>query len=304
MPYNNSDYHSGIKSNFPDAEYRDILKTSKELFSCVVFSADEEKIIDTHYHDYIELIYVTVGSLDVTINKENYSLIAGDMIVIIPSDVHKIVAHKGARYIVLQTETNFIFASILSNTDLHYSMPYTLSKIENARYFSAKQLDTTQIPRLIYFCTEEYAKKDNFYKLAFRSAMSAIALLVFRFWDENKIEFETQSDNTGLPRLSNVLKEIDTNYSKDLTAEEMAEIAGMSYSYFSRFFKNTMGHTFSEYLNSVRIRAAERLLLETDIPIADIAAAVGFSNTSYFIVQFKRQLHITPKKYRSNYSEK
>ena len=76
---------------------------------------------------------------------------------------------------------------------------------------------------------------------------------------------------------------------------------GMSSSYFSRFFNSAVGMGFTEYLNFVRINEAERLIVSTDVTIADIAVQVGFANTSYFITQFKKQFHSSPKKYRQQY---
>lgn len=95
---------------------------------------------------------------------------------------------------------------------------------------------------------------------------------------------------------------INERYADDLSAEEMAQIAGMSYSYFSRYFKSTVGLSYSEYLNAVRIKASEKLLIDSDLSVADIATAVGFSNTSYYIAQFKKQLHMTPKRYKNSFS--
>ena len=90
----------------------------------------------------------------------------------------------------------------------------------------------------------------------------------------------------------------------NLTSEEMAELVGMSYSYFSRFFKNTMNVTFSEYLNRKRIDEGEALLRGTEMSVADIAEAIGYSNASYFISQFKKRRMMTPKKYRIRYGSR
>ena len=183
-------------------------------------------------------------------------------------------------------------------------MPYTLSIHNEARLFKASVVDSTDIPKYIYNIVSEYSERNKFYTLAIRSYFSSIALYVFRHWD--KILSETNEARRDMteedPRLSKVIAVINERYSDDLTAEEMAKTAGMSYSYFSRYFKATVGLSYSEYLNSVRIKASEKLLIDSDLSVADIAVRVGFSNTSYYIAQFKKQLHMTPKRYKNSFS--
>jgi len=59
-----------------------------------------------------------------------------------------------------------------------------------------------------------------------------------------------------------------------------------------------MGISFVEYLNSVRINAAYKLLLETDMRIIDIANASGFGNVKSFYLMFKKQFQLSPQQYR------
>ena len=62
--------------------------------------------------------------------------------------------------------------------------------------------------------------------------------------------------------------------------------------------------SFNDYLNHIRIREAEKLLISTTFSVTEIASSVGFCTTSYFIKQFKEHLQISPKQYRKNYLTK
>ena len=62
-----------------------------------------------------------------------------------------------------------------------------------------------------------------------------------------------------------------------------------------KFFKNTMGTTFTEYLNDYRLTMASRLLISSEASILDIAAEVGFDNLSYFNRLFKKRFYVTPQ---------
>lgn len=303
MAFRYSDFFHNITTHFPDASFENIKESSKELFCCAVRNYGNGDC-DEHYHEYIELIYVVASSMEIRVNHHDYTLNSGDFLVIIPGDVHSIVCNKGCRYVVLQADTDFVFASVLSNSEIHYVMPYTLSIHREARLFRASEVDYTDIPKYIYNIVSEYSERHKFYTLAIRSYFSAIALHVFRQWDillseSNDVRHDMVEED---PRLARVITQINERYSEDITAEEMAKVAGMSYSYFSRYFKSTIGLSYSEYLNSVRIKASEKLLIDSDFSVADIADKVGFSNTSYYIAQFKRQLHMTPKRYRNSFS--
>ena len=69
-----------------------------------------------------------------------------------------------------------------------------------------------------------------------------------------------------------------------------------------KYFKNTMGTSFIDYLNEYRLTMASRLLLSSESSILDIAAEVGFDNLSYFNRIFKKRFEMTPSAYRKKYT--
>jgi YesN/AraC family two-component response regulator len=102
-------------------------------------------------------------------------------------------------------------------------------------------------------------------------------------------------------RLQIVFDYIENNYQNDITSLDMANLIHLSYSYFSRLFKKIMKRSFSDYLNYVRILKAEKLLTTSDLNITEIAMAVGFTTSSYFIQQFKQYKEISPKQFQLKY---
>ena len=85
-----------------------------------------------------------------------------------------------------------------------------------------------------------------------------------------------------------------------MTIAQMAELAGFSESHFMRYFKETMGTSFIEYLKDYRLTMAARLLQSSEDSILNISAEVGFDNLSYFNRSFKARYGITPRQYRKN----
>lgn len=87
------------------------------------------------------------------------------------------------------------------------------------------------------------------------------------------------------------------NFNKTITLEEVAEVANMNASAFSRFFKRINNKTFSRYISEIRIGYACKLLLEDRFNISAICYESGFNNISNFNRQFKLIMNCTPSVY-------
>lgn len=81
------------------------------------------------------------------------------------------------------------------------------------------------------------------------------------------------------------------------------EIAGALYvngNYLARVFKKETGRTLLWYHNAVRCEKAKRLLSESDLPVSEIGAAVGFASSAHFTHLFKKMTGIAPSAWRAN----
>lgn len=86
----------------------------------------------------------------------------------------------------------------------------------------------------------------------------------------------------------------------NLHIDDLAKELGVSSITLGSLFKYNTGIPFYKYVNDVRLRQSERLLLETDIPIIEISHSVGILNYTYFFTLFKKKHHVSPKIYREN----
>lgn len=98
--------------------------------------------------------------------------------------------------------------------------------------------------------------------------------------------------------LSTIYEYIMENFSRRITLNEVAKIANMNPSSFSRFFKRANKKSLSSYLSELRIGYACKLLLEHDMTISSICFKSGFSNVSNFNRQFKSSKKYSPSQYR------
>jgi len=103
-------------------------------------------------------------------------------------------------------------------------------------------------------------------------------------------------------RIGTVIKFIKDNLTnKDITVDQLAKKAYMSTSHFHKQFKNTLGVSPIDYINSEKIKFAKKLIKESkDVRMSEIAYKSGFNNTSYFNRQFKKMEMMTPAQFKSS----
>lgn len=99
-------------------------------------------------------------------------------------------------------------------------------------------------------------------------------------------------------RFTKIKEYIHQNFDKDISLPEVASMVNMAVTTFCNFFKENYRITFVEYLNSVRIGHACKLLSEKDVNIVDVAYECGFNNLANFNRQFKKYKEMTPSQYR------
>ncbi|MEO9891291.1 AraC family transcriptional regulator [Aurantibacter sp.] len=112
---------------------------------------------------------------------------------------------------------------------------------------------------------------------------------------------ENMIDDT---RIGMVIKYIKDNLTdKAISVDHLAEKACLSASHFHKKFKNTLGISPIDYINSEKIKFAKKLIKESkDFTIAEIAYKSGFNNTSYFNRQFKKMELMTPQQFKNSIS--
>jgi AraC-like DNA-binding protein len=108
-------------------------------------------------------------------------------------------------------------------------------------------------------------------------------------------------DMTHLPvdePLDQLLTFIRENLSSELRIRDLAEMSNLSVRQLERIFQTVFGMSPRKYITKLRIRVAVRLLLETNLPLDHIALETGFCDQSALTYYFRRELGVTPYKFR------
>lgn len=109
---------------------------------------------------------------------------------------------------------------------------------------------------------------------------------------------DVASDSRRVLKVKNYISE---HYTQDIRLSELAEIAGMSPSAFSRFFKLHTGRNLTDYIIDMRLGFASRMLVDSTNSVAEICYSCGFNNLSNFNRIFRKKKGCSPSKFRESY---
>ena len=123
--------------------------------------------------------------------------------------------------------------------------------------------------------------------------------LVMSLYFKTATEIANRMADLKIPLIENIKTYISENYhNPDLSLSLIAEHFNINPSYLSSYFKKSTGENFVNYVNTLRLENACRLLEEDDLQVNDIAYQVGYSSSSIFITNFKKMYGVTPGAYR------
>lgn len=145
---------------------------------------------------------------------------------------------------------------------------------------------------------EEFRRGGYGTTLAWRILTLQMLLLILRDCNLERIgKLELPRLNAD-ERIRHACLYLGENYTRSITVETAARIAGMSRSHFLTVFRRVTGSTFTEYLNRLRCRHAIELLRRNELPLDKIAPACGFSSVSNYYRAFRTEIKRRPGDYR------
>ena len=271
---------------------------------CILMTQNENKENrDLHYHDYTELLFGLEGTAEVCVNNRKYALSQGDMVIVHNHELHDVNGNGSpSAYIVIKFLPSILFTPEQTYSEYSYSLCLMQNTDTRQNFFYKDELLSTPIPALFTHAMAEWQGKKFGYELSLRADVTSIFLHILRKWhDKNMSENTVSAWQSEL--IQRAIVYIKENYA-ELDEQDCADALGVSTSYLSRIFKRGMKKSFVSYVNEVKIREAERMLLSTDMSITEIGECVGFSTSAYFIANFRSALGITPAQYRKNFKVK
>lgn len=168
------------------------------------------------------------------------------------------------------------------------SLPQIMRKIGFEGIESSKPVNTDELSSIfsaMFMLAGEYSKAEKCSELLYTYILTANRLM----------HGSQETVNDHIVRAASF---IENGFTHDLSLSEIAAAAGLSEQHFCRVFKRDTGMTPIEFLIKKRIAEAKALLRDTDLPVSEVAGAVGFTDRSYFTSVFRKYEGFSPSEYR------
>lgn len=252
--------------------------------------------VPLHWHDDMEIIYIKKGHGYVTVDFRQYKVSGSTIVLILPGQLHSIEQYDdlSMEYENIIFNINMLFARTEDTSSTDFLRPLLSGKILVPTVFTSISYHYDDISACIDACDEICKTKPEGYELFIKGKLFEFFYILSNRCREDR----TPRASKSLDKMKTVLKYIENNYMNKIMISDVAAVADFSESHFMRYFKETMGTSFIDYLREYRLTMAARLLLASDASVLSIAEEVGFDNLSYFNRAFKAQYGMTPSKYR------
>lgn len=233
-----------------------------------------------HLHNAVEIVLLLSGQSTALCDGKRYLLHSGDLFISFPWQVHGYENSHSCEAIVLEIPSAAqpaTFRDILSRT------------IPTLPLLRKESRTHTHIDTLIQMGFEERSRTEPI--------MQGFVLLIL-----GKLlpllSLRDISDCAATP-LQTILLYLNEHYTEPLTRTDIASAVGYSESYLSHLFSDLLHTTLSDYLLSLRLNDALRLLSGSEMTISQIAISLGFGTIRSFNRAFQKKMHTSPSAYRT-----
>jgi len=272
-------------------------------FPCSVLALSNPGwLFHPHWHDEIEILLAVNGPFDVTLDGEPSCLPPGGAVVVNSGELHAarflgegtgrlqlVVFHPELWLPVRQDDPTHDLVAALLRGDRRLPRLWRPDDPAHAGFLAT-------LRSVLDLGLRDEGPERN---LAMRGRL---CLLLADILERSRLQVARPVQDTGqrdrIDRIKAPLQRIQQQYPSDLSLAELARLANLSESHFSRLFRQVLGQSAIGYLVDYRLRQAALLLDATDARVTDIALDCGFSNLGYFVRRFKARYRMPPTAWR------
>ena len=276
-----------------------------EIFSCERVYDAESAWTELKTHDHIEIGMVIAGSGIHLVLDQAIPCKAGDIFVTPPNIPHRyFLEDKGEHLTVrcLRFFFNDLFegsSSFLENLRCCYGL---FNDGSVSAYAMLNRSMTEKISALYDAIECEITERKKSWRDAVSGNLALLLINVERYIDSSIKNNSSVSPNEWNTVLT-AIQIIKNNYGNaELTLGSIAETLGISKPQLSRIFQKLTGKGFAEYLRTVRIEYACKLLRESKMTVEEIVAGCGLRDVPSFYKNFQSHTGVTPSEYRRAYT--
>lgn len=253
----------------------------------------------SHRHNFIEVLYVCEGSLTNIIGGKQVVIEAGELLFLNQFTRHEILpAGKNdiaINFMILPEFFDVAYTMAGSNNILADFLVNVLRQNEEkGEYLHFRVAEVLQIQNLLENMIYSLVTGRGDQNRINQTTMGLIFLYLLDSVQYAEMRVPNQYENMIS---MTTLDYIEQNY-KTATLTELCVRLHLPMHVLSKMIKKNTGFNFKELLQRKRLNKAVELMCETELPISDIIAAVGYENGSYFHRVFREKYHVTPRAFR------
>ena len=221
-----------------------------------------------------ELVFVGKGQGTVTLESRCFDVGPGDLVCFRPWVLHSLRVTR---------------EPCMEFYGAHFTLPQGMTQLPLPDL--SRMEPGTRLEALFQELLGVYRKKDYLYQWRQNLLLQQILCEIFSSLHQENMPVEQA-------RIKKVLEYIHADPARPFTLEELTACAGVKKTLFLQSFRNVTGTSPKQYLIGLRLANAQRLLLETRLPVARIAEQCGFPDALYFSRRFKARFSESPQHYR------
>lgn len=257
-----------------------------------------------HWHPELEINYIYEGSARYHIDYDFFDSQAGDIILIRPNGMHSVHPLENQPHVTdtFKFHLDMIGYSIIDQVSLRYLQPLQTSTYKFVPRIQPDMAGYDDIKQCLMTIFEISREENRHFELLLKSKLNELVYLLY--YHRYVLRKNTNDTYRKNEKIRELIDYINNHYQEDLSIEFLANYIGYSKTHFMTVFKQHTGTSCTEFVIQVRLSKASEHLMNTTMPVIDIANAVGFNNLSNFNRQFKRYFKTTPSQYRKQFTNK
>lgn len=241
----------------------------------------------THWHDFYEIDICLGGCGTTTINGKTQPFSEGYISLLTPVDFHSFSVKEELSILNLTFPSQYIEHS-------DFSELFALTKC------ICCQVSHKELERICFFVKSIETEIRMGHRLGkkYVSHLLACILIELMRLGRKDIKSETESDILS-HSVQKIIFYVHSHFKDDISLESVAEFAGLSPGYVSKMFHKHFGYGFKELLTELRLKHAEKFLINSNESITDILYFSGFQSTSSFLRTFQKKHNMSPRSFRN-----
>lgn len=235
-----------------------------------------------HLHKHVELVYIMKGEMRLVSNGTAYHLTAGDIFLAFPNTIHEYDAADDCLCGLWIFDSNLI---------------EDFSATFRKKTTTIPVLYRDQVHADVHMAVEQFSSREE---LRMESALSKAFLSVILAHVLPALSLVELNLRENLDWMHQVLQYLNQHFTEQLSLQRVADEIGISKYHLSRTFRERIGCSIPNYINTLRVDQAIQQLKSTEKSITEIAYECGFESMTTFFRAFRQLGKESPKQYRKN----